>query len=107
MVVPFHLLTVLGLFGIGGSCLVAGIVAQMPVLMYTSGGISGATLLLSIYLFLKDRRRPPPFENPVFPTRLYRDPGMKKNKSDTNLELMGVTKNVTDDGEIGPSDRIV
>ena len=103
MRVPTHLLTVFALFGIGGAVLVAGIVTQNASLMYGSGGFSGAGILLSVYLCFKDRRAPVVFVNPAFAPRLYKDPGMKKNKSDTNLELMGSAKNTTDDDKVaGP-----
>ncbi len=84
--------------------MVAGIVTQNSTLMYGSGGFSGAGILLSLYLCFKDRRAPVVFENPVFVPRIYKEPGMKKNKSDTNLELMGAAKNTTDEGDV---ERIV
>ena len=104
MRVPIHLLTVFTLFGIGGAVLATGIVMKNSALMYGSGGFSSAGILLSVYLCFKDRRPPTVFENPAFAPRLYKEPGMKKNKSDTNLELMGAAKNTTDDGDV---ERIV
>ncbi len=95
------LLGVFALFGVGGCLLIAGIVAQNSSLLYGSGGISGVGLIVSVYLCARDRRGPSTFETPVFPPRVYKDPGMKKNKSDTNLELMGAPKNTQDD--VGPT----
>jgi hypothetical protein len=94
-----HLVSVFGLFGVGGSILIAGIVTQMSLLMYISGAFSGAGILLSIYLCIRERSRARTYEpQPPQPRRIYRDPGMKKNKSDTNLELMGAAPhNTTDD----------
>jgi hypothetical protein len=103
MKVPFHLLTVFGLFGVGGALLTAGILNQMTSFMYSSYAFSSAGIGLSVYLCFKDCRRQPQFEPPTFQPRLYRDPGMKKNKSDTNLELMGAAKNTTDDGTDVPN----
>lgn len=87
---------VLTLFGIGGSLLIAGITLEMPALLYSSGGLSAFALAVSCYICARDKPRQLVFEAPAFPPRLHRDPGMKKNKSDTNLELMGSTKNIVD-----------
>jgi hypothetical protein len=91
------LLCILSLLGTGGVVLIAGIVTQITALIYVSAGLSGIGVVSSIYFYCREQRRPVVFESPVFSPRLYRDPGMKKNKSDTNLELMATT----DDG--GPS----
>ena len=95
-----HLLGILGLFTVGGSVLIAGIVTQSTTLFYTSGAISGVGILFSVALCVHERWRPPTltFESPLFNPRIYKEPGMKKNKSDTNLELMGAPKNTPDDG---------
>lgn len=91
-------LVTLGFFGAGGSFLIAGIVTQSSVLTYTSIGVSSLGLALACYLCARDRRRLPTFENPAYAPRLYNMPGMKKNKSDTDLELIGAPKNTPDDG---------
>ena len=90
-------LVILGLFSTGGCIMIAGIVTQSSTIMYVSAGVSSVGILLSVYFCVRDRRQPAVFENPVFPPRLYSTPGMKKNKSDTNLELMGAPKNTNDD----------
>jgi hypothetical protein len=89
----------LSFFGVGGGILTAGIVTQSSSLMYGSTGFTGAGLLLMIYLCVRERWTPPTltFESPLFNPRIYKEPGMKKNKSDTNLELMGAPKNTADD----------
>jgi hypothetical protein len=94
-----HLLSVLFFFGLGGSCLIAGIVTESAPLMYSSGAFSFVGILISCYLLWP--RRTPSLQTPSFvaPPRIYRNPAMKKNKSDTNLELMGAAAaNTTDDG---------
>jgi hypothetical protein len=93
-----RLLVVFSLFGAGGALFIAGMAAQMSALLYSSGAVSGAGLFLSIYLFVKERPKIYVFESPLFPPRIYNEPSMKKNKSDTNLELMGGPKTTTDDG---------
>ncbi len=80
--------------------MIAGIVTQMPSLMYSSAGVTSSGLMLSIYLYAKQRRKEAVFEVQNYIQRVYRDPGMKKNKSDTNLELMGAPKNTTDESAV-------
>ena len=94
-----RLLAVASLFGVGGVLLIAGLAAEMSELFYGSGAVSGSGIILSIYLCIKDRPKDRVFESPIFAPRIYKEPGMKKNKSDTNLELMGAPKNTTDESE--------
>ena len=94
-----HLFSVLCVFGTGGACMVAGIILQNSILMYVSGAINSVGILFTCYLILSNRNNnKPQIVAPVFPPYVYRNPAMKKNKSDTNLELMGAPKNTTDDG---------
>jgi hypothetical protein len=90
----------LTLFGIGGSLLISGITLGMPVLLYSSGGFSAAAVAFTCYICARDKPRQLVFETPTFPPRLYNDPGMKKSKSDSNLELMSSPKNTVDDGSL-------
>jgi len=97
--VSTHLLSILFFFGLGGSCLIAGIVTESASLLYSSGAFSLVGVLISCYLLWP--RRTPSLQTPslVAQPRIYRNPAMKKNKSDTNLELMGsAVANTTDDG---------
>ena len=95
-----HLILVLCVFGTGGGCLITGIILQNSILMYVSGGINLVGILFTWYIICSNRinNNKPPQMTPVFPQYVYRNPTMKKNKSDTNLELMGAQKNTTDDG---------
>ena len=91
---------IFSLFGVSGALLIAGITTQASWMFYASGGFSVVGLASACYVCVRDRPRQIVFEAPAFPPRLYKDPGMKKNKSDTNLELMGTVKTTTDEGEI-------
>ena len=86
----------LSLFGIGGGLLAAGVLLQSSTFMFSSGGVSGAGLIFSAYLCFQYRKLPPSFEPPAAPPRIYRDPSMKRNKSDTDLQLIGAV-NTTDE----------
>lgn len=92
-----RLIAVASLFGVGGALLIAGLAAELSELFYASGAVSGTGLILSIYLCVKERPKDRVFESPIFAPRIYKEPGMKKNKSDTNLELMGIAANTTDE----------
>jgi hypothetical protein len=46
-------------------------------------------------MYFKNRKKPIDF-TVVQPPKVYRDPTMKRNKSDTNLELIGQEKNTSD-----------
>jgi hypothetical protein len=79
--------------------MVAGIILANSILMYVSGGINFVGILYTWYIICSNRSNNKPQSlPPVFPQYVYRNPTMKKNKSDTNLELMGSPKNTADDG---------
>jgi hypothetical protein len=55
---------------------------------YASGSVSVLSLGIFCVITYKMRHAAPIFEAPPQPIRIYTDPGMKRNKSDTNLELI-------------------
>lgn len=94
--VPFGLTFLL--FGSGGIIFIVGMALQSSALLYSSAGVSSAGILTSFWLCTCcTKKQPVVFEAPQ-PLRLYKDPSMKRNKSDTDLQLIGSPKNTTDDG---------
>lgn len=86
------------LFGSGGIIFIVGMALQSSALLYSSAGVSSAGILTSVWLCTCcNKAQPIVFEAPQ-PLRLYKDPGMKRNKSDTDLQLIGSAKNTMDDG---------
>ena len=87
----FLLIIILMLIGV--LLLIFGIVYQMSNLFYVSGVFSFSGIVLTIYLCIK-HKKPNVVFNPLdIPPKIYKDPTMKRNKSDTNLELMQTDKN--------------
>ena len=70
---------------LGGGIFGAGIGLSMQPLMITGIAIIGVAFLIFIALCFVKRDPPPPTNNPI---REYRSNSMKRNKSDTDLELM-------------------
>ena len=66
----------------------AGLGTGMSQFYYASGGVSVVAVIISLYFLFKSRNKVPQFEGPPQLIRVYNDPGMKRNKSDTNLELI-------------------
>ena len=68
----------------------AGIHTLTPAATYSGIGIMGSGLVSIVYLLCTLRRHSPQteFPAPLFPPYVYTTPGMKRNKSDTSLELM-------------------
>ena len=88
------------LLGTGGVLFIVGMALQSPVLLYSSAGVSGAGLITGMWLCTCCTKKPVVFEAPPQQPRLYKDPSMKRNKSDTDLQLIGAQKNTTDDGNM-------
>ena len=70
----------------------AGILLQVPTATYSGIGAMGTAVVPMVYLVCTLRRHSPKteFSAPQFPPYVYTTPGMKRNKSDTSLELMSV-----------------
>ena len=68
----------------------AGIHTLTPAATYSGIGIMGTGLGPIVYLICTLRRHSPrtEFPAPSLPPYVYTTPGMKRNKSDTSLELM-------------------
>jgi hypothetical protein len=92
-----HLASVLCLFGVGIALFGAGMATQSAPILYSSAGVSTTGIVAGIIMYFRQRRPQPTFDGPQQPQRVYRDPGMKRNKSDTDLQLIGAAKNTTDD----------
>jgi hypothetical protein len=76
---------------VSGACVFgAGIHTLTPAATYSGIGIMSTGLVSIVYLLCTLRRHSPKTEFPVphFPPYVYTTPGMKRNKSDTSLELM-------------------
>jgi hypothetical protein len=95
-----HLAGILAVFGVGIVLFGTGMVVQSAPLLYSSGGVSALGIVLGIWLFVTQGRKQATFEAPPAPLRIYRDPSMKRNKSDTDLELMATAKNTIDDAAL-------
>ena len=65
-----------------------GLGTGMPEFYYASAGVSVVAVILSLYFLYLSRNKAPQFEGPPQLVRVYTDPGMKRNKSDSNLELI-------------------
>ncbi len=90
---------ILILFGIGVVLFLVGMLIKSPEIVYSSIGISLVGLIISIFLCFKNRK--PPIEFTIqHPAKVYRDPTMKRNKSDTDLELIGQEKNNKEENNI-------
>ena len=92
-----HLAGVLCLFGVGIALFGTGMATQSAPILYSSAGVSTTGIVAGFILYFRQRRPAPSFEGPQQPQRVYRDPSMKRNKSDTDLQLIGAAKNTTDD----------
>lgn len=69
---------------LGGGIFGAGIGLSMQPLMITGIAITGVAILVFLIICFIRRDPPPPTNNPI----LYKSNSMKRNKSDTDLELM-------------------
>lgn len=90
---------ILILFGIGVVLFLVGMLIKSPEIIYSSIGISLVGLIISIFLCFKNRKAPIEFTIQQQP-KIYRDPTMKRNKSDTDLELIGQEKNNKEENNI-------
>ena len=70
---------------LGGGIFGAGIGLSMQLLVIIGLTLIGISLLVFLALCFVKRDPPPPINNPI---REYRSNSMKRNKSDTDLELM-------------------
>jgi hypothetical protein len=89
---------ILILFGIGLVLFLVGMLMKSPEIVYSSIAVSSIGLIISIVMYFKNRKKPIDFTIPQ-PPKIYRDPTMKRNKSDTNLELIGQEKYSKNDNE--------
>lgn len=90
----------LSLFGVGGSLFLAGMLVRIEALYYTGIALIGLGIPLVCYLAWTVRKRPSPATLATatvvqLPPYVYRSPGMKYNKSDSDLQLTAAT---ADDG---------
>jgi len=74
----------------GATAFGVGFFVHSPEAIYSGLGGIGAAFLQIVYLLCTLRRHTPTpaFPAPTFPPYVYTVPGMKRNKSDTSLELM-------------------
>jgi hypothetical protein len=75
---------------VGAGVFGAGMLTRLAAVYYSGIGIMSVALSLIVYLLCTLRRNVPAMEfpAPAFPPYIYTTPGMKRNKSDTSLELM-------------------
>jgi len=92
---------VLLLFLIGATLFVIGMILQIPPLYYTAIGILSVTLPTVCYMAWTTYRKPILSEEKKPVEYVYRNPGMKYNKSDSDLQLTAQTAEMVgtaDDG---------
>jgi hypothetical protein len=79
-----------GLLIIGATVFGTGILLQEPAATYSGIGAMSTAFAMITYLVCTVRRNAPipEFPAPPQPLYVYTIPGMKRNKSDTSLELM-------------------
>jgi hypothetical protein len=83
-----QLLTIGATFSTAVALFFTGLSTAMHQFYYASGGVSVIAVCISIYFLYKSRKKAPQFEGPPQLIRVYTDPTMKRNKSDSNLELI-------------------
>ena len=79
---------------VGAGVFGTGMLTRDPAVYYSGIGLMSVALTIVAYLLCTVRRTAPTteFPAPVFPPYVYTTPGMKRNRSDTSLELMDSPK---------------
>ena len=87
------------IFSVGIGLFTTGLFLDSPPFFISSGCVTFLGVGTSLYFCVKHRKPLP--QQPV-PSRTfqYRDPGMKRNKSDTDLTLIGGGTPVTNDNGV-------
>ena len=80
------------LFSFAFGLFVGGLATGLLPMIYVSIGISVCGIATAFYIYFKHRNQDNHVGNTVI--YVYKDPNMKRNKSETNLDLIQTNKNV-------------